>query len=119
MKSIASHLPEKYGGEEFNVPMRGSDFAPPQDEESFADPIQNLGVEAPSLEDELAARRALDRLERLFEDDEEAFNVLVLLSEGRSESEIAKELSSPGNKVHAAIQRIRSKIAKVNKDSYG
>lgn len=114
MKSIASHLPEKYGSDVHNVPLRGSDLAPADDPgETFVDPIQNVASSRPSPERELAARRMLDRIENLFEDDEEAFCVLVLLAQEKIEPEIAQELTLPRKTVHAAIQRIRYKIAKV------
>lgn len=116
MKSIASHLPEKYGKDVRNVPMRGSDLADSQDEEgSDIDPIQNVGSETPSIEDALVAKEALDRIEKLMEDDEEAFNVLVLLAEGKTEPEIANELGLPRQKVHAAIERIRYRVSKATK----
>lgn len=113
MKSIASHLPEKYGSDMRNVPVRGTDLAPPDDsDETFVDPIQNIPSATPSPERELAARKSLDRIERLFEDDEEAFGVLVLLAQEKTEPEIAQDLNLPRKTVHAAIQRIRYKIAK-------
>jgi DNA-directed RNA polymerase specialized sigma24 family protein len=113
MRSIASHLPEKYGGDARNVPLRGSDLSHPDDEgEEFIDPVQNVAADQLSVEDEVASKRQLDRIERLFEDDEEAFNVLVELAQRKTEPEIAKTLNMPRNVVHAAIQRIRYKIAK-------
>jgi DNA-directed RNA polymerase specialized sigma24 family protein len=108
MKSIASHWPEKYGKDVRNVPLRGSDLSRTElEDDRFADPIENVAADGPTPQGEAAAREVLDRVERAFENDEDTFNVLVLLAQRKTESEIASELKLPVKVVHAAIQRIR------------
>jgi DNA-directed RNA polymerase specialized sigma24 family protein len=121
MKSIASHWPERYGKDLRKVPLRGSDLAPAEDkdDDSFVDPIENVAAATPTPEKEAALKQALDRIERLVEDDEEAFSVLTLLAQRKTEPEIAAELNLPRKTVHAAIERIRYKISTAaNKDIY-
>jgi len=116
MKSIASHLPEKYGEDVRNVPLRGSDLADSSGEdENLVDPIENVASNTLTPEEELAAKQALDRIEKLMEDDEEAFSVLVLLAQRKTEPEITEDLNLPRKSVHAAIERIRYKISKTAK----
>lgn len=116
MMSIASHFPEKYGKDASKVPIHSSDLANDDEEDSSPhDPIQNVASGAPSVEDGVAAKEALDRVEKLMEDDEDAFEVLVLMAQEKTESEIANELSMPRERVHAAIERIRYRLSKAAK----
>lgn len=116
MKSIASHWPEKYGKDIRNVPLRGSDLSRSELEDgNFADPVENVASDTPSPEQEAAAREILDRVERAFENDEDTFNVLILMAQGKTESQIAAELNLPPKVVHAAIARIRYNASKAGK----
>jgi DNA-directed RNA polymerase specialized sigma24 family protein len=116
MKSIASHWPEKYSKDMRNVPLRGSDLPVPNvGDDDFVDPLENVTGDTPTPEEELVAKQALDRIEKLIEDDEEAFGVLVLLAQRKTEPEIAEERNLPRKIVHAAIERIRYKILKAAK----
>ena len=113
MKSIASHLPEKYDEDPRHIPIRATDLAPPgNDDEQQVNPLENVAGESPTPEDELVAKQTSDRIERLFEDDEEASLVLLLYGEGKKEPEIASDLSLTCNQVHAAIERVRYKFSK-------
>ena len=116
MKSIASHWPEKYGKEVRNVPLRASDLAASHvEDDSFVNPIENVAGNTPTPEEDLVAKQALDRIEKLIENDEDAFSVLDLLAQRKTETEIAEELKLPRKTVHAAIERIRYKISKAVK----
>src|SRR4051794_24002752 len=113
MKSIASHLHERYGEDVRNIPTRMTDLLPLGKEDDH-NPLNDLPCGAPLPDRILQAKQILDRMERAVEDDEEAFNVLMLVAEGKKRSEIAEELGITSKQVHAAIERVRYKIAKAD-----
>lgn len=114
MRSIANHLPEKYGKDARNIPIRATDlvYSSGEDDEQRVNPLENVAGTAPTPEEELVAKQATERIEFLFEDDAEASLVLMLFGEGKKEPEIAFELGLTRSQVHAAIERVRYKLSK-------
>jgi DNA-directed RNA polymerase specialized sigma24 family protein len=112
MRSIASHFPEKYQRDVRQVPISASQLCNEEGDDDGYNPYENVASNESSVVEQVIARKALDRVEGLLAHDEEAFNVLVLTSQGKTESEVARELGVPRARVHAAMERIRYRINK-------
>jgi DNA-directed RNA polymerase specialized sigma24 family protein len=111
MMSVASHRAESYGKDPANVPIRASDFAKAQGEDSFADVTEAVAADTPTPEEAYAAAEVLTQLEELVKDDKEVSEVLAGLRLGMTESEIAEATNLPAKRVHAAIAQIYYKIS--------
>jgi len=117
MWSIASKFPDKYGRDIQNVPVRETELAyGGSDEPAVDNVLDNQRSGAPIPERLVYVRQVLDRLEKMFEDDQETFEVLVLWAQEKTETEIAAETGRSREKVHAAIERIRYHLTKAKKD---
>jgi len=74
--------------------------------------LADLATNPITPERELLARRALDEINRVFDDDEQALKVLMALAQGGSPEELMAESSLTVGEYATVQRRIRRKLAK-------
>jgi DNA-directed RNA polymerase specialized sigma24 family protein len=112
MRSIASHWAEHYHNNPKEVPILSTDLKKPEDADDTSTPMENVPSGSPGIARIIDSRRALDRVFQLFEEDEEAFNVLVCLAEQKTGPETRRLLGLSQKRYHAVVERIRYQIVK-------